>query len=238
MPKHRHAELFGIPKIIYLYNEGILGVNFQGLKQFIHKNFGNIEVSLLKLKEKAVRTSGLLFDFLGTQEEFESLRHSNKDACHIILTPKLFATLDEDKKLHIRASIYGFPSVISTAGIVEGPAKPKEYYVYKQKYAQLGIWNIEEDKIKRKFKARFIDYADKRMNEVLKGYIAQSLFFYITGEPFCKQKICRLFNAHWQEDLILSQIKSGRFCGRHKRLLDKIKRFNPLRKNPRVLDRG
>lgn len=170
-----------------------------------------------------MRTSGLLFDFIGTQKEFESLRHSNKDACHIILTPKLFATLDEHKNLHIRAAIFGFPSIISTSGIVEGPAKPKEFYLYKQKYAQLGIWNIEEDKIKRKFKARFIDYADKRMNEVLKGYIAQSLFFYITGELFCQQKSCRLFNAHWQEDLIYSQIKLGKFCPKHKKLLKQIK---------------
>ena len=150
-----------------------------------------------------------------------------KDACHIILSPKIFATLDENKRLHIRAAIFGFPSVISTSGIVEGPAKPKDYYIYKQKYTQLGIWNIEEAKLKRKFKGRFIDYEDKRMNEVLKGYIAQALFFYITGEPFCNKKDCRLFNAHWQEDLIYSQIKRGRFCRSHKAILKKINSPKP-----------
>jgi len=61
---------------------------------------------------------------------------------------------------------------------VEGPAKPKEYYLYKQKYIQLGIWDTEEAGLKERFKNRFIDYGDKRMNEVLKGYIAQALFLH------------------------------------------------------------
>lgn len=138
------------------------------------------------------------------------------------MTNKLFATLDTDNRPHIRAAIFGYPSIISTSGIVEGPAKPKEFYLYKQKYLQLGIWDIEEARLKKKFKSRFIDYADKRTNEVLKGYIAQGLFFYIMGEPFCPQKSCRLYNAHWQEDLIYCQIKSGKFCKSHQKMLEKI----------------
>lgn len=213
-----------IPKVIYLYNEGIKKIDFKQIKEFIRTNLGNIKVCVVKLKKEVVERDGLLFDFPGTRRTFEALKYSkDKYPCHIILTKKLFATLDDDRRPHIRASIYGFPSVISTAGIVEGPAKPKEYYLYKQKYTPLGIWDIEEAKIKRKFKGRFIDYGDKRMNEVLKGYIAQALFFYITGEPFCENKKCRLFNAHWQEDLIYSQIKLGKFCPKHKKLLKQIK---------------
>lgn len=161
---------------------------------------------------------------MATQNSFSRLKYAKtKDTCHIILTPRVFATYDAQKKLHIRAVLLGFPSLISTSGIVEGPAKPREYYFYKQKYTQLGIWNIEEAKVKKKFKARFIDYTDKRMNEVLKGYVAQALFFYITGEPFCLSKSCRLYNSHWQEDLIYSQIKIGEFCPKHKKLLKQIK---------------
>ncbi|HLD83006.1 MAG TPA: DUF6775 family putative metallopeptidase, partial [Candidatus Omnitrophota bacterium] len=124
---------------------------------------------------------------------------------------------------HIRSAIFGFPSIISTSGIVEGPAKPKDYYLYKQKYSQLGVWDIEEAKVKREFKGCFIDYQDKRLTEVLKGYLSQAVFFYLTGEPFCKSKSCRLFNAHWQEDLISSQIKSGRFCRLHQGILKQIR---------------
>ncbi len=180
----------------------------------------------MKLKEKVVQTWGLLFDFLGTQKRFEGFKHSRiKNACHVILTPRLFATFDEQKKLHIRAAVFGFPSVISTSGIVEGPAKPKEYYIYKQKYAQLGIWEREEDKVKHKFKGRFIDYQDRRMTEVLKGYIAQALFFYIRAEAFCINKSCRLYNAHWQEELINNQVKSGKFCSTHKKVLKEIRKL-------------
>lgn len=222
MPKHRHADLFGIPTHIYLYNEGIKGVDFIRLKNFIHKFFGDIKVNIVKLKNKAVVTSGLIFDFITTKKVFDTFKYAKlKNARHIILTPRLFATYDEQKKLHIRAAVFGFPSVISTSGIVEGPAKPKEYYLYKQKYSQLGIWDVEEARLKKKFKGRFIDYGDKRMTEVVKGYISQAIFFYISGEPFCRNKKCRLYNAHWQSDLIYSQIKSGKFCLQHNRLLVK-----------------
>ena len=213
-----------IPRAIHLYSEGIEGLGFTQIKSFIKDNFGSIAVRLIKIKEETVVTEGLLFWFLGTQRNFKKLRYANaKDSCQIILTKKLFATFDPDKRPHIRAAIFGYPCIISTSGIVEGPAKPKEFYLYKQKYTQLGVWEAEEVKTKIKFKGRFIDYGDKRTNEVLKGYIAQSLFFYFTGEPFCQKRGCRLFNAHWQEDLIYSQIRIGKFCLRHSRLLRQIK---------------
>lgn len=169
-------------------------------------------------------THGLLFDFIATHNVFNRLKYSKeKDSCHIILTNTLFATLDTDKRPHIRSSIYSFPSIISTSGAVEGPAKPKDYYLYKQRYSRLGIWGLEETKLKNKFKNCFIDYGDKRMNEVIKGYIAQAMFFYITAEPFCDQKACRLFNAHWQEDLIYAQVKKRSFCRMHRELLRVIR---------------
>ena len=212
-----------LPRLIYLYNEGLENIDFEEIKDFINKNFGKIKVNLVNLRNEIVHTKGLIFDFINTKKFFDKLRHSKvKSACHVIFTDKLFATFGEDGRLHIRASIYSFPSIISTSGIVEGPAKPREYYLYKQKCTQLGIWDIEEPKIKRRLCKRFIDYQDKRLNEVLKGYIAQALFFYITGQPFCSHKNCRLFNAHWQEDLIYAQIKMGKFCKHHRQLLKDI----------------
>ena len=84
------------------------------------------------------------------------------------------------------------------------------------------MWALEEPEVKKEFKSRFIDYGDKRLNDVLKGYISQAIFFYMTGEPFCEQKKCRLFNSHWQEDLIHSQVKIGKFCPAHKTFLRSI----------------
>lgn len=212
---------FNFPKNIYLYKEGIVEADFGELKHFIGQTFGNVKVCVVKLEKKAVHVRGLLFDFIATQKAFEELKQSiNKDACHIIFTSRLFVTLDEQKRPHIRAGIFGYPSVISTSGIVEGPAKPREYYLYKQKYSRLGVWDIYQQKIKEKFKGRFIDYADTRLTEVIKGYIAQAIFFYIIGEPFCEKRNCRLFNAHWQEDLINAQIKKGSFCKEHRNILN------------------
>jgi len=210
---------------VYLYNEGIEGLKTQEIRRFIKDNFGDIKPAFVRLKKRIVETSGLLLNFVETQKAFQKTEYPKaEDAFHIILTDRLFATLGEDRRLHIRASIYSNPSIISTSGIVEGPAKPKEYYIYKQKYTQLGTWDMQEAGLKRRFKDRFIDYADKRINQVLKGYIAQGLFFYITGEPFCSRKACRLYNAHWQEDLIYSQIKQAKFCSRHKGILNEIRK--------------
>jgi hypothetical protein len=225
-----------IPNEIYLYNEGIKGLDLKGVKEFVLNSFGDIKIHFVNLKEKVVHTRGLLFDFIATQNSFAKTKYAKiKDACHIIITLKLFATFDQQKQIHIRAAIFGYPSIISLSGIVEGPAKPKEYYLYKQKYAQLKVWDIEEERVKKKFKGRFIDYEDKRMNKVLKGYIAQGIFFYLTGNPFCANKKCRLYNAHWQEDLIYSQIRVKTFCKRHQEELNKIK-IQSLPKNFGIKD--
>lgn len=214
---------FNPPKAIYLYNEGAKSVNFKGLANFIKRNFGALPLKVINLKEEIVRTKGLLFDPVNTKGVFDKIAFKDKNTCRIILTEKLLATFDEDKKLHIRAAIYSSPSIISTSGIVEGPAKPREYYQYKERFTRLGVWELEEPDIKKRFKNRFIDYGDRRINEVLKGYLSQALFFYMRGEPFCPKKTCRLFNSHWQEDLIYSQIEIGRFCLEHRRMLEVIR---------------
>jgi len=77
--------------------------------------------------------------------------------------------------------------------------------------------------LKEEFKGKFIDYNDPRLTEVMKGYVMQALFFHITGNPFCKNRNCRLYNAHWQEDLIQAQLTSKNdFCAQHQRLLTRL----------------
>lgn len=216
-------KILDIPKTINIYNEAVGSFNPKKIKDFIKNNFGNIKTRLIRPKKKIVQTKGLLFDLLGTQKCFNGV---GKDSCHTVVTDKIFATIGEDKRPHIRASIYSIPSIISVSGIVEGPAKPREFYLYKQKYNSLGAWELKEPQIKKKFKGQFIDYQDARLTEVIKGYIAQALFFYVTGEAFCGKKSCRLFNAHWQKDLIYSQIKCGKFCKSHGHLLENIRKIS------------
>ena len=164
---------------------------------------------------------GVLYDGFRLQKVFSQLLAAEECTLgfvHILFTNRLFATWDEgNKRYHARTSLYGLPSIISTTGLVEAPAKPREYYLLKQQYERLGRNLLE---VKDKFKSTFIDYEDERLTEVVKGYAIQAVFYCLTGEPFCEDRGCRLYNAHWQEELIFAQLKSKyEFCERHDRIL-------------------
>ena len=105
---------------------------------------------------------------------------------------------------------------------MEGPAKPREYYL-----DSMTCFNLEEvDEIKKKYKDQFVDYHDVRLSEIIRGLILQSILYYETGNAFCKQKDCRLFNAHWQKDLIFSQLENRKLCKLHSDILTKLKKTN------------
>lgn len=171
------------------------------------------------------RSFGVLYDGLYLQKLFLEIippEERRWEFVHLIFTNRLFATWDErNKRYHLRTSVYSVPSVISTTGLVEAPAKPKEYYLLKQQYERVGKDLAE---LKEKFRGRFLDYGDERLTEVAKGYAIQAVFYSLTGEPFCEDKGCRLYNAHWQEELIFAQLESGyEFCPRHTELLAKVR---------------
>jgi hypothetical protein len=136
---------------------------------------------------------------------------------HIIFTTLLTCTFSEDDwRYHGRAVICGTPSIVSTTGIVEAPAKPREFYL-----AHLGGMVADNGSLKKKFAGRFIDYDDEdKITAASINYALQSIFFFITsGEPFCNNKDCRLFNAHWQEELIHITEKRT-LCSRHRNLVN------------------
>lgn len=142
------------------------------------------------------------------------------DTLHIVFTNKLTVTFDNDDfRYHARAIISSNPTIISTTGIIEAPAKPKQYYLDL-------LTNFSEEKIdeiKEKYKGEFLEYHDSRLNEIIEGYILQAIIYYKTGEAFCEDKECRLFNAHWQKDLFYSQIESKKMCDRHLEMMVKFK---------------
>lgn len=163
---------------------------------------------------------GVLYDGMKLYGIFQSLipaEERNLDCVHIILTGRLFGTFDEDDlRYHARVIICGFPSIISTTGVVEAPAKPREFYIEKQ---LSGGDEIALEALKRRFKDRFVDYGDPRMAEILKGYVMQAIFYHVFKEAFCEDKDCRLYNAHWQEEMINAQLEGPEFCERHERLV-------------------
>ena len=142
------------------------------------------------------------------------------DTLHIIFTNKLTATFDnEDFRYHARALISSNPIIISTTGIIEAPAKPKQYYL--DLMTNFSEGKIEE--IKEKYKGEFLEYHDSRLSDITEGYVLQAIMYYGTGEAFCEKKECRLFNAHWQKDLFYSQIENKKLCNKHQENLKKLR---------------
>ena len=142
------------------------------------------------------------------------------DCLHIIFTNKLTCTYDyDDFRYHGRAVICSNPSIISTSGIVEAPAKSREYYldIMKAKSQTLDLKSI-----KKKYQNTFLDYHDKRTSKIIEGYLLQAIFYYITGDPFCENLDCRLNNAHWQKDLLYSQLEFSKLCKKHHSILEKL----------------
>ncbi len=189
--------------------------------------YGEVQFERRILSEPSRRIIGILYDGIRLQRVFrEQLpdSESHLDIAHIAFTNRLFCTYEKgDNRYHARVIMCGYPSLISTTGIVEAPAKPREFYAIKQKYHAMGTEPHEEE-LKAVIEGRFVDYDDKNLTQALKGYAMQAIFHHSTGEPFCEDKDCVLFNAHWQEELINAQIVSGQLCERHKALLKDMER--------------
>ena len=77
------------------------------------------------------------------------------DSFHVFFTNKLTCTYDySDYRYHGRALIGANPSVISTTGIIEAPAKPRGYYMDLISNFTQGI-NVES--IKQKYKGTYLE---------------------------------------------------------------------------------
>jgi len=185
--------------------------------------YGEIQYEKRRIGGKT-RAFVVLYDGFHLQRLFSELIARQERVlgfAHILLTNRLFATWEEgDRRYHLRTSVYGFPSIISTTGLVEAPAKPREYYLLKQQYEMLGKDPLE---LKERFKGSFIDHEDERLTDVTKGYAMQAVFHSLTGDPFCEDRSCRLYNAHWQAELIFAQLESEHeFCEQHASILESL----------------
>ena len=146
----------------------------------------------------------------------------SSDIFHLVFTTRLGCTYDyDDYRYHGRVVICSNPSIISTTGIIEAPAKPREYYISMHHVISQGL-NL--DALKEQFRGRFLEHHDKNLSQVVRGYALQAVFYHVTAEPFCDSRECVLYNAHWQEDLIHAQIQSGKLCRYHQKILESIKK--------------
>jgi hypothetical protein len=182
---------------------------------------GEIDYEKRRISDPHWKIFGILYDGVHYQKIILNLAFKGEidlKYCVILFTNQLFGTWDRDNhRYHARVSLYGFPSLISITGLVEAPAKPKEFYLKKQ-------MGIPIELLKEEYQGRFLDHGDLRMTEVLKGYAMQALLFHITGDPFCGDPDCRLFNSHWQEEVLHSQMNGKyEFCPKHESILKRLR---------------
>lgn len=145
-------------------------------------------------------------------------KENDTDGVHVIFTDLLMCTFSEDDwRYHARTVVCGTPSIVSLPGIVEAPAKPKEFY-FALNFGQ------DAESAKKAVADRFLDYGDERIVDAATNFVLQALFYFLTDcEPFCDDGSCRIFNAHWQEDLIRT-LKTPRLCELHTQIADKFNR--------------
>ena len=181
-----------------------------------------IDYERRNLTKATGRAFGVIYEGFKLQQlywNFIDPQEKNLDHLHLVVTNQLFATWDlNDLRYHARVGVFGFPSIISTSGIVEAPAKPRDFYLKRQLGENVHV-------LKEAYKESFIDYKDSRMTDVMKGYAAQALFYSLVGYPFCEDSNCRLFNAHRQSELLQAQLLSPyEFCPKHQEVLEQLKK--------------
>ena len=193
-------------------------------EQAFEPSYGELDYERRVLEGDA-RAGGVPYDGRALEDIFSKMLRPKVERATIVLTDRLVSTFSrDDLRHHLRTVVFGFPSIVSIPGIVEAPARPREYYIMKQELELQGAGDLRIERMKSSFKGRFIDYGDPRMIEVVKGLVLQAIMFHLLLEPFCERRGCRLFNAHWQEDLVWSQITSAKLCKKHAKQLSALSR--------------
>ena len=205
--------------------EKIASTRIFNLKKSFEKHNPTVNEILIELENKDMsnKEEMALYDGIELNEIIKELipkEENNQNTLNIIFTNKLTCTFDQnDFKYHARTWIGSNPAIISTTGIIEAPAKPKQYYM--DIITNISKESIEE--IKKKYKGEFLEYNDPRLSDIVEGVLLQIIFYYETGDVFCENNQCRLFNAHWQKDLFISQIENKKICEKHEKVLSKMK---------------
>lgn len=162
-----------------------------------------IEFEIKKMKE-LYSFRGDLYEGIWLQRKLYSVLATkfyselNDDYIHVIYTGKLFGTFGT-KRYHARVILTGVPSLISTSGLIEAPARPRDYYITKASYIKSERDISELDEI---YKGRFLEYDDPKITKIVCSYTLQTIKYALTGEAFCDNSACSLYNSHWQEEVL------------------------------------
>ncbi len=160
--------------------------------------------------------SGILYDGCALQRILvDSIGESERcmDRIHIAFTQRLLATFNSpEMRYHLRTIVCGYPSMVSLPGLVEAPARSAEHYLERRlRILQSGFSFQPEDD--------HLGWDDPRTTAVAKGYAVQAIAYWLWGDPFCPSQMCRLYNAHTQNEMLFAQLSEPEFCEEHEILL-------------------
>lgn len=185
---------------------------------------GEISYEIRRLKNRESSVYGILYDAGLLSDIYRDLlpvEESSAGHLHIIFTNQLIGTWDTaDRRYHARTVICGAPSIVSVSGMVEAPAKKPGYYIARQSAEAWGLQAEAKMELSMSFAGDCLKMEDPRLTEAAKGYVMQAVVYRLTGEPFCNDPDCRLFNAHRQSELIRAQFGGPyEFCQNHREIL-------------------
>lgn len=175
------------------------------------------EYRYLKFPER--RKPGAVYSAFHYQEILSSTLGNEErtfTTLQVFFTCRRIATY-EDARWHLRTILLGFPVIISVTGIVEAPAREREYYILTASDTRLG-------ESLRFHGYDWLSHQDERLTKVVKGYLLQALFFQwrlLSNKnfAFCPSKDCTLYNSHWQREVLHAQLHH-QLCEDHRRELE------------------
>ncbi|MFC4988824.1 DUF7001 family protein [Saliphagus infecundisoli] len=184
---------------------------------------GNTMLGAVRYEERAMaepeRAGGVLYDGIALRLAFNDalpVGERGLDHAHVVLLDRAIATWgDHDARWHKRVVVPGQPSIVSVPGLYEAPAKPEAYYREKERHALLSGGAPPREVLENEVEGEFLIASDPRTTDALKGYALAAVHFLETGEAFCPEEGCRLYDAHYQEDLIEAQLREPEFCPDH-----------------------
>lgn len=184
---------------------------------------GEVDYETRRLLDSGSRSYGIVYDaeLLSETAAIVLGKEGNRlDRVNVVITNQLIGTWEAaDNRYHARVVYCGSPALVSVPGLTVAPARDREYYLAKQGAALLGLDRQQGEAFAEEYIGDFLDREDERITEVLKGYLMQPIAYRLTGEPFCEDSGCRLYNAHWQREMIAAQLGGdSEYCRQHQSL--------------------
>jgi hypothetical protein len=182
---------------------------------------GEVEYELRRLRNPGGTVYGLLYDAGSLLDLFRGLlppaETRNAGTLQVVFTNQLIGNWDSaDRRYHARTVICSSPSIVSISGLVEAPAREPGYYLARRSSEAFGFQEEAKMELARSFAGDYLTVDDPRLTEAAKGYVMQAAAYRLTGAAFCDDPDCRLFNAHWQRELLRAQLGTEReFCEAH-----------------------